>query len=57
MRMPSRSDCPGFIYGFRQKNGYNSQDQNYEIKLGRTKRLVPQKRIFEWEKADEHEYN
>lgn len=54
--MPSKSDCPGFIYGFRNKKNYSSRDSKYEIKMGRTKREVPQDRIFEWEKSDQHEY-
>jgi hypothetical protein len=48
MRLPSRADCPGFIYGFREKQVYNSSDSSYWIKMGRTKRNVPQDRIFEW---------
>lgn len=46
MRMPSKSDGPGFIYGFRERKVYNSKDQDYWIKMGRTKRTVPQDRIF-----------
>lgn len=48
MRIPSKADCPGFIYGFREKEGYNSADTNYWIKMGRTNRATPQTRIFEW---------
>lgn len=56
MRAPSNSDNPGFIYGFRKKEGYDSRMENYEIKMGRTKLEVPQDRIFQWEKDDKHEY-
>jgi len=46
MRAPSHTDKPGFIYGFRNKEGYDAKAPHYEIKLGRTSREVPQDRIF-----------
>lgn len=46
MKNPSNSDSPGFIYGFRTKQGYNPNAKKFEIKLGRTKRQIPQTRIF-----------
>jgi hypothetical protein len=46
MRLPTKADGPGFIYGFRERNSYNSADRSYWIKMGRTKREVPQDRIF-----------
>jgi hypothetical protein len=52
MRFPSKSDQPGYIYGFREKTGYNSEDQAYQIKIGRTKNDAPQTRICQWEIDD-----
>ena len=46
MRLPSEHDCPGYIYGFREKEGYLPSNQNYWIKMGRTDRQTPQTRIF-----------
>jgi hypothetical protein len=48
MRIPSNSDCPGFIYGFRNLEEYDPKATAYSIKMGRTKRTIPQQRIFEW---------
>ena len=48
MRSPSESDCPGYIYGFREKDGYDATLKNYWIKMGRTNRATPQTRIMEW---------
>jgi hypothetical protein len=56
MRIPSNSDCPGYIYGFRNLAEYKPNASSYEIKMGRTKRHVPQQRIFEWERDDDHQY-
>jgi hypothetical protein len=50
MKEPSTSDCPGFIYGFKDYDEHklNPYSDKYEIKMGRTKRQVPQDRIYEW---------
>lgn len=56
MRKPSASDCPGYIYGFRNLEEYDPSATSYYIKMGRTKRQVPQQRIFEWERDDNHQY-
>ncbi len=56
MRAPSNSDCPGYIYGFRNMDEYDPKATSYHLKMGRTKRMVPQQRIFEWERDDSHRY-
>lgn len=52
MKVPSRTDGPGFIYGFIDEQENVMGKIPYWIKIGRTSKSVPQNRIYEWEKAD-----
>ena len=52
MRAPTPSDCPGFIYGFINEQENGLLEVPFWIKMGRTKRNQPQKRIYEWERDD-----
>lgn len=52
LRVPSKTDSIGYIYGFREKKSYNQAANSYWIKIGKTTNKIPQTRIQEWEKND-----
>lgn len=48
----SSEDKNGYVYGFYNENDINTT-YNFKIKLGRSERKIPEKRIAEWSDSDQ----